>query len=150
MRTILITVFTLILGAIAIFKVFGPSTSGVAVQSHQEVEWTVNNETEAVEQALLQGKPLLIDVYADWCVACVELDEKTYIVPEVIERVDEFVRLKLDFTKEDEWVKEMKQKYKITGMPTVIFINGAGEELTRFTGFKPADKFIDILDKYNL
>ena len=145
-----ITVVTLILGAIMIFKVFGPATSTVAVQSHQEVEWTVNNEEEAVEQAHMQGKPLLIDVYADWCVACVELDEKTYIVPEVIERVDDFVRLKLDFTKEDEWVKEMKQKYKITGMPTVIFIDESGEELTRFTGFKPADDFIAILDKYNL
>lgn len=146
-----ITVVTLILGAIAIFKVFGPTMgSGVAVQSHQEVEWTVNNETEAVEQALQQNKPLLIDVYADWCVACVELDEETYVVPEVIERVDKFVRLKLDFTKETEWVKDMKRKYRITGMPTVIFIDGEGEELTRFTGFKPADEFIAILDKYNL
>ncbi|MBU0690356.1 thioredoxin family protein, partial [bacterium] len=145
-----ITVVTLILGAIAIFKVFGPAATDVALQSHQEVEWTVNNEAEAVEQALLQGKPLLIDVYADWCVACVELDEKTYVVPEVIERLDEFVRLKLDFTKETEWVRDMKRKYRITGMPTVIFINSEGEELTRFTGFKSADDFIALLDKYNL
>ncbi|MBU1637602.1 thioredoxin family protein, partial [bacterium] len=145
-----ITVVTLILGAIAIFKVFGPAATDTALQSHREVEWTVNNETEAVEQALQEGKPLLIDVYADWCVACVELDEKTYIVPEVIERLDRFVRLKLDFTKETEWVRDMKRKYRITGMPTVIFINSDGEELTRFTGFKPAPEFIALLDKYNL
>jgi thiol:disulfide interchange protein DsbD len=144
-----LTVVALIIGGTFIYKVVAP-TSDSAVTKQREVEWTVNNETEAVEQALEQGKPLVIDVYADWCVACVELDEKTYIVPEVIDRLDGFVRLKLDFTQETEWVKEMKKKYKITGMPTVIFINETGEELSRFTGFKPADEFVKMLDKHNL
>ena len=44
----------------------------------------------------------------------------------------------------------MKKKYKITGMPTVIFIDDTGAELARFTGFKPADEFIKILDKNSL
>jgi thiol:disulfide interchange protein DsbD len=88
-------------------------------------------------------------VYADWCVACVELDEKTWVQPSVQQRVGDFVRLKLDFTKETPWVSEMKKKYKITGMPTVILQKGE-REIARFTGFKPADEFISLLDQHNL
>jgi thiol:disulfide interchange protein DsbD len=143
-------VIVLIVGAISIFKVMVPSTGGPSSVVHQEVEWTVNNEEAAVAQSLREGKPLLVDFYADWCVACVELDEKTYIIPEVIDRTQNMVRLKLDFSKTTPWVAEMKQKYKITGLPTVILYDGTGSELERFTGFKSADKFLALLSKYNL
>jgi thiol:disulfide interchange protein DsbD len=114
------------------------------------IEWLVNEEEQAWQEAQSNGKPLLVDVYADWCAACVELDEKTWVVGNVVERTGEFVRLKLDFTKETPWVKEMKEKYKITGMPTVILHDAAGQEVTRFTGFKPAKDFVALLDQHNL
>lgn len=141
-----------LIGGIFLFKSFYPNAIGATTESAgplTELEWMVNKEEEALRLAESSGKPMLIDVYADWCVACVELDEKTWIVPAVQQRVDEFVRLKLDFTKETPWVKEMKQKYKITGMPTVILQEG-DREITRFTGFKPAKDFIALLDRHNL
>ncbi|MBI5059768.1 thioredoxin family protein [candidate division KSB1 bacterium] len=138
-----------LVGAISMFKALGPR-SGVVETGGTEVTWLVNEEEQALAQAQTESKPLLIDVYADWCAACVELDERTYIVPDVVARVDGFVRLKLDFTKETEWVKEMKAKYKITGMPTVILYDATGDEVTRFTGFKPARDFLSLLDEHNL
>lgn len=146
------TLIVFLIGGIFLFKSFYPNAIGATTESAgplTELEWMVNKEEEALRLAESSGKPMLIDVYADWCVACVELDEKTWIVPAVQQRVDEFVRLKLDFTKETPWVKEMKQKYKITGMPTVILQEG-DREITRFTGFKPAKDFIALLDRHNL
>ncbi|MCB9367026.1 MAG: sulfite exporter TauE/SafE family protein [Calditrichaeota bacterium] len=147
-----LTLIIFLMGGIFLFKSFYPNAVGATASvasAHSELEWMVNKEEQAIELSASSGKPVLIDVYADWCVACVELDEKTWVVPSVQKRVDEFVRLKLDFTKETPWVKEMKQKYKITGMPTVILQEGE-REVTRFTGFKPAEEFIALLDRHNL
>lgn len=145
------TLIVFLIGGIFMFKSFYPNAVAGTVDSgsRPELEWMINKEEQAIDIATSSGKPVLIDVYADWCVACVELDEKTWIVPDVQKRVDEFVRLKLDFTKETPWVSEMKKKYKITGMPTVILQDGE-REITRFTGFKPAEEFIALLDQHNL
>ena len=140
-----------LIGAISLFTAIAPGTGhrGGAPAGAQ-VTWLINEEEKALELAQQESKPLLVDVYADWCVACVELDEKTYSVPQVANRVDDFVRLKLDFTKETAWVKEMKQKYRITGMPTVILIEDSGSEVGRFTGFKPPEQFLAFLDQHSL
>lgn len=145
-----LTLIVFLVGGIFLFKAFFPSGIGsTASTGGTELEWLINKEEEAIELSSTNGKPVLIDVYADWCVACVELDESTWIVPAVQKRVDDFVRLKLDFTKETPWVAEMKKKYKITGMPTVILQEGE-KEIARFSGFKPADEFLALLDKHNL
>lgn len=145
------TLVIFLLGGIFLFKSFYPNAiAGTATTgTHQELEWMVNKEEQAIDLATTNDMPVLIDVYADWCVACVELDEKTWVVPAVQKRVEDFVRLKLDFTKETPWVSEMKKKYKITGMPTVILQKG-DREIARFTGFKPAEEFIALLDQHNL
>ncbi len=139
-----------LVGAISLYKGLGPKSAGEITGAHESIEWLINEEDQAWQLAKQEGKPLLVDVYADWCAACVELDEKTWIAKDVVNRTDEFVRLKLDFTKETPWVEEMKSKYKITGMPTVILHSSTGQELTRFTGFKPAKDFLALLDEHNL
>jgi thioredoxin-related protein len=68
----------------------------------------------------------------------------------VVNRLGDFVRLKFDFTRETPWAKEMKQKYEITGMPTVILFGESGEEVARFAGFLPPSDFIALLNQHNL
>ena len=138
-----------VLGVILLFRVFGPAGT-VTTAPTGGVEWMVNDEGKALADASAGGKPMIVDVYADWCAACVELDHKTYNRPEIVSRLENFVRLKLDFTRETEWVKEMKRKYRISGMPTVILYDPAGEEIARFTGFKSERDFIALLDRHGL
>jgi thiol:disulfide interchange protein DsbD len=138
-----------VLGVILLFRVFGPAEK-VTTAPVGGVEWIINDDGKARAEAESGGKPMIVDVYADWCAACVELDHKTYNRPEVVSRLDNFVRLKLDFTRETEWVKEMKRKYRISGMPTVILYDPAGGEITRFTGFKSERDFIALLDRHGL
>ncbi len=145
-----ISLMIFLFGAINIYRSMGPEMGSAVPESEAGIEWLVNEEEQAWSLARNEGKPLLVDVYADWCAACVELDEKTWVKNDVVQRTGEFVRLKLDFTKETPWVEEMKSKYRITGMPTVIVHDETGQEVTRFTGFKPARDFIALLDQHNL
>jgi thiol:disulfide interchange protein DsbD len=145
-----VSLMIFILGAIFMFKAIVPFSGSAAVASKAEVAWMVNQEPEAWAQAQQENKPLLVDVYADWCAACKELDEKTYVVPNVVQRTGGFVRLKLDFTKQNQWVEDMKKKYNITGMPTVMLFDPSGQEITRFTGFKSAPDFVAVLDQHKL
>jgi thiol:disulfide interchange protein DsbD len=106
----------------------------------------VNQEPEALAKARQEREPVIIDFYADWCAACVELDEKTWSNPDVIAKFSQVVPLKMDFTRNDAWVDRMMKKYHITGMPTVIVLGSDGVEIGRFTGYKSPEKFIEFFD----
>jgi len=120
---------------------------GTAQAAPSAPEWIVNDAQGAFRQASSQGKPIMMDFYADWCVACVELDNRTYNQPAVISRSREFVNLKMDFTRQNDWTKQLSAKYQIRGMPTVIFFNPDGVELERFFGFKNSRGVAEIMDR---
>ncbi len=112
-----------------------------------EVEWSINNPDEVFARAAAEGKPVMMDFYADWCAACKELDEKTYNVPELVEVSHSFLNLKMDFTRANSgtWEKEMRDKYHIVGMPTVILFTPDGREYKRFMGFKKAKEVLPLM-----
>ena len=145
-KAVLLIVF--LMGAIFLYRGLVPQ--GAVAPERVALEWRINEESDVLTLARNAGKPVVIDVYADWCAACVELDEKTWVVPEVVERLNNFSRLKLDFTRSSAWAEEMKQKYAIIGMPTVIFLGPSGDEVVRFTGFKSAGNVLTLLDENNL
>lgn len=118
--------------------------SGYAMlQPHEGIQWT-NYTTDLYEQAIKDGKPVLIDFTATWCIACGELEEKTYTDPDVIRESERFVRLVLDSTKETDETKAIHAKHEVVGLPTVIFIGSDGKERRelRLTGFEAADGFL--------
>ena len=106
-------------------------------------DW-VKDEAAGIAEARQAGKPAMIDFYADWCAACVELDCYTYSDPKVRERLKAFVSVKVDFTKESEATQAMQKKYRLVGLPTVLFFDGQGNELPqkRLTGFVPPERFL--------
>jgi thiol:disulfide interchange protein DsbD len=102
-----------------------------------------------VEAAKAQAKPVIIDFFADWCVACVEMDKFTFSKSEIIEKSKEFVMLKIDATSPFEELTDWQQKYKVYGLPTMIFIDSSGrvrEDLT-LTGFEEAADFAKRMDR---
>jgi len=91
------------------------------------------------------GKPIVIDFYADWCIPCKELDEKTFSNRDVAGELGRFTRVKADLTKpEDPAVQELTKKYRIVGVPTIVFLDSSGRELDaqRLTGFEPPQQFL--------
>lgn len=109
-----------------------------------KLNW-VHSIEEGKEIAAQENKKIMIDTYADWCVACKELDEYTFSDPEVAKVLEEYVPVKVDFTKENEINKQLKKDLKVIGMPTVIFLDSEGKELRRFSGFYNKERFLEFL-----
>ncbi|MGL4251836.1 MAG: protein-disulfide reductase DsbD [Aeromonas sp.] len=102
-----------------------------------------------VQLAAARGKPVLLDLYADWCVACKEFEHKTFSDPAVRERFAEMVLLQADVTANDDNDVELLNSLNVLGLPTLIFFDREGKELAgqRVTGFMGAAEFLGKLDQ---
>jgi thioredoxin:protein disulfide reductase len=115
------------------------STAGGKVTLNA-VDWQPYSE-DALVAALKTGKPVFIDSTADWCIACHELDAKTYSRAEIIEASRRFVMLRADLTRNgDEKVKAFYKKFAAKGAPTLIFLKPNGEEIAELRGVGFEDK----------
>lgn len=88
----------------------------------EKIPWTSNYE-DAVKQAKSSGKLMLVDLYTDWCQWCKVLDEKTYPDPTVVERVKDFVPVRINAEKEG---LAVARKYQVQSYPMILFIDGDG------------------------
>lgn len=124
----------------------------------KELAWDakVANEPTAIstfdqllDKAKLDGRPVMIDFYADWCVACKELDREVYVHPEVVSEAARFINVKVDATNEEEAIETLYQRFGVVGLPTVAFISSDGKVLEnpRITGFLEPAKFLGELKK---
>ncbi|WOE67294.1 protein-disulfide reductase DsbD [Aeromonas allosaccharophila] len=102
-----------------------------------------------VQLAAARGKPVLLDLYADWCVACKEFEHKTFSDPAVRERFSQMVLLQADVTANDDADIELLNSLNVLGLPTLIFFDREGKELTgqRVTGFMGPTEFLGKLDQ---
>ena len=112
--------------------------------------WSYYSE-EALVKAKSQGKPVIIDFFADWCAACVELDEKTFSRSEFIAATKDFVLLKVDASENFPELVDLQKKYEVYGLPTIVFINKQGEIIKdlSLTGFEEIEPMLVRLNKIN-
>jgi thiol:disulfide interchange protein DsbD len=107
---------------------------------------------EELELARNQGQPVIIDFYADWCIPCKELDKFTFSDENVLVESKKFMTIKADLTKfQSEQTSELRAKFDVKGVPTIVFIDNKGEEITelRLTGFEEADQFLKRMRSAN-
>ncbi|MEX2601858.1 MAG: cytochrome c biogenesis protein CcdA [Balneolaceae bacterium] len=101
---------------------------------------------ERFESALAEGQPVVIDFTAEWCIPCLELERNTFTDPDVIEATLGFSRLKVDMTQyESEEASELRERFQVSGPPTIVFIGSDGEEVeeARVVGFLRAEPFLE-------
>lgn len=112
-------------------------------QSH--LQFTRIHSVDELNQALAQakGKPVMLDLYADWCVACKEFEKYTFTSPEVQQALKETVLLQVDVTKNSAQDAALLKHLQVLGLPTILFFNEQGEEqpAQRVTGFMDAAAF---------
>jgi thiol:disulfide interchange protein DsbD len=111
------------------------------------VAWEPYTEA-AFQQALARHEPMVIDIYADWCIPCVELDHMTFRDPEVVSALSSVRTLRLDATSEVPAGGEaLLERYDIYGVPTILLIDRHGQErrALRVLGFVPPEEFLERL-----
>lgn len=133
--------------------VWGESQAPSAVEnkavSHIEFK-QVKSEAE-LQQALAENNKSLVmlDLYADWCVACKEFEKETFSDPSVQKAFGDMLLLQVDMTKNSEENRALMTKYKVLGLPTILFFNQDGKEIegSRVNGFMPPVEFLQWIQK---
>ena len=100
------------------------------------IDWVYYRD-QPIENLQEKNRPVLIEFYADWCVACKRLDRKTFRDQRVVEKSREFVMVRVDCTSPDNKCTPLAKKFKVVGLPTVVLISATGKELRdlRAVGF---------------
>jgi len=94
-------------------------------------------------------QPVMLDFYADWCVACKEFESLTFSDETVRQRLAGMTLLRVDVTANNEQDKALMRKYSLFGPPALLFFAPAGGELgeARVVGFQNAEEFRAHLDR---
>lgn len=105
-------------------------------------------DEDLLARAKADGRPVLIDFTADWCIACKELEHRTFPDERVQAKMKDFLVLRCDLTKQDEEAERIHKEWKIPGLPAIVFLDSSGEEIRplRLEGFETADAFLQRMD----
>lgn len=118
------------------------ATSGVQAAADKMSFITVTRQQELdqyLADATAKGQPVMLDFYADWCISCVELDLVTFADSGVQQSLQDFLRIKVDVTANDEESKLLNKNYSVIGPPALIFFDKTGQ-------LKPNMTLIGVID----
>ncbi|MCE2572784.1 protein-disulfide reductase DsbD [Motilimonas eburnea] len=149
----------LILG-LAALGVIGYSV--MQIQQHQVIQQNLKSRFEIVsnltelEQKLRQAKQngqwVMVDFYADWCVACKDFERDTFSDANVIAQLEQTMLIQADVTANNQTNQDLLKQLNILGLPSIEFYNPAGERLenARVTGFMNAEQFLAHLQQFGV
>jgi len=147
---------TLIVGAASGAKSALQPLSGLSVSSasaENKLAFQRVRDVTELDNAIRSsaGKTVMLDFYADWCVACKELEQFTFSNPAVAKALQNIVLLQADVTQNSAEDAALLKRFKLFGPPGVIFFNGDGEEIThaKTIGYKNSDSFLAVLNTLN-
>jgi len=111
------------------------------IKSNQELE-------QILAQAKAQGKPVMLDFYADWCVSCKEMEKFTLSDQRIHAKLTSIVLLQADVTANSEDDKALLKRFNLFGPPGMIFFDLNSSESGRVIGFEKVDQFEQSLSKF--
>jgi len=92
------------------------------------VDWQTYSEELVLDTKKL-NKPVIINFHADWCLPCIKLAQETFNHSDFIRAAKDFILIQVDLTERNDPKHEMLiEKYKISGVPTIIFLDKKGTE----------------------
>lgn len=114
-------------------------------QAQAHLDFKPVASVEELNQALVEakGKPVMLDLYADWCVACKEFEKYTFSHPQVKQALGDTVLLQANVTANNAQDVALLKHLQVLGLPTILFFDAQGQEhpQARVTGFMDAATF---------
>jgi len=154
------TMAILILGAILLVGTISGATNPLnpfekfispkGVSNTHQLKFTkVKNIAQLEETIKNSSKPVILDFYADWCIACKEYENITFKDAEVMSKLQNFTLLKADVTKNSDDDKALQEKFNIVGPPGIIFWDTKNQEIKslKIVGYKNPTSFLKVLNK---
>ena len=140
------------------YNAINPSTGGtanIALSSGSPVTLNAKGHPEFIVvrdladfeaklgRAVADGKSVMVDLYADWCVACKEFEKYTFPDPAVVNALSDTVWMQIDLTDNTPTNIEFQETFSVLGLPTILFFDNTGSQLksARVTGFMRAEPF---------
>jgi thiol:disulfide interchange protein DsbD len=106
---------------------------------------------ERVALANANGKTVMVDLYADWCIACKEFEKYTFSQANVQEALSNSIWIQIDLTNTgSKESKELMKHYNVFGLPSILFFDLSGKELQkqRVTGFMNDEQFTNHIKTF--
>lgn len=103
----------------------------------------------ALDNARAEGRPAVVDFYADWCVECVQMEHGLFADPAVRDALSSVTALQVDVTAYDGADRALMRAFDVFGPPTVLFFHAGGDEAAdqRLIGRIDTAGFIQRLDR---
>lgn len=97
------------------------------------------------------GQPVMLDFYADWCVACKEYEQFVFSQPAVQQALSGMVLLQADVTANSQEDAALLKQFGLFGPPGIVFFNGQGQTLSPIIkGYQDAQQFVATLQRLHL
>ncbi len=112
-------------------------------------DYFFNGELEEARQiARSEGKLLMVDFYATWCLPCKWMDQTTFNDRKVSNELkSNYVSIKVDIDEKNGF--DLKNKFDVQFLPTILIFNSEGILLERIEETMPPRKMLSILENHN-
>lgn len=123
-----------------------PAAASPAALPFQRVS-SVHELDTVLAQAQASGQAVMLDFYADWCVACKELEHFTFSQPQVQQRLRPLRLVQADVTANTADHKALLKRFSLFGPPGVVFFGDQAQVTHQMVGFQDAPTFLTTLDR---
>ena len=154
-----LNVLSIVLVCYSLLQVYGlrandnfEPTSSFIEKKDSQIFVKLKSTTDLFDSIKNTENITMVDLWADWCVACKELDKYTFSDLRVRELLTNINIIKFDVTENNDDHSKFLSDNQIYGPPALMFFDNKGDEIksARIVGFIDADSFLNRLNNLNL